>query len=223
MTVIDALAQPRPRHAAFEDGRGQIKMGIKVLDPADWIEPDEFYAPHLLEKERLLDARHGDVFAALPGSEDAQKEVLTRLTDYMTGCWPDLVEADDHEIRVKPTGRSYPWSRGGGSTEPLAPLDLAGRLVQEDLCVMEKHDDGYRLVAASLCFPSRWRLADKVGKPMAQIHGPVPSYAEKLRRPVDRLFDRLEAGKPVWRINWSVVYRTSFSPVVMVKVTGTSR
>ena len=205
MTVIDALAQPRPRHAAFEDGRGQIKMGIKVLDPKDWIEPDEFYADHLLQKERLLDTRHGDVFAALPGSEPAQAEVLARLADHMAEHWPDLVAVDDDRISVKPADRSYPWRRDGTGTGPLAPLDLAGRLVQEDLCVMEPSEEGYRLIAASLCFPSRWRLADKVGKPMAAIHGPVPSYADKLRRPVDRLFARLEAGKPVWRINWSVV------------------
>ena len=36
--------------------------------------------------------------------------------------------------------------------------------------------DGYTLEAASLCFPARWRLMDKMGLPMSGIHKPVPDY-----------------------------------------------
>ena len=84
------------------------------------------------------------------------------------------------------------------------PLNLAGRLVQEDLCLMAPGDTGYTLEAASLCFPSRWRLIDKIGKRMVDIHSPVPDYEDKLARPVDRFFDKLDINKPVWRVNWSL-------------------
>jgi hypothetical protein len=77
--------------------------------------------------------------------------------------------------------------------------------VQEDLCLLAAADDGpYRLVAATLCSPARWRLADKIGRPLAAIHAPVPGYAEALERPVDRFFGRLAAERPVWRLNWSL-------------------
>ena len=64
--------------------------------------------------------------------------------------------------------------------------------------------NGYTLEAASLCFPSRWRLAEKLGHPMTVIHEPVPGFGDKLARPVDRFFDHLHADRPVWRVNWSV-------------------
>ncbi|WP_446361091.1 heme-dependent oxidative N-demethylase family protein [Coleofasciculus chthonoplastes] len=86
-----------------------------------------------------------------------------------------------------------------------APLDLAGRLVQEDLLLMERSRQGYRLVAASLCFPLRWRLREKLGCPLTQIHAPVPGYSEKLAHPVDSVFNRLKSSHPVWRLNWSIV------------------
>ena len=86
----------------------------------------------------------------------------------------------------------------------MHPLDAAGRLVQEDLCVMVRGADGYRLEAASLCFPSHWRLHDKLGRNLAAIHAPVPHYAEELEAKVDTFFDRLRVDRPVMRRNWSI-------------------
>jgi dimethylamine monooxygenase subunit A len=86
-----------------------------------------------------------------------------------------------------------------------APLELAGRLVQEDLCLMQRGEAGYRLVAAVLCFPAHWRLADKLGRPLEAIHGPVPGFGERLAAPVDRFFASIQVARPVWRVNWSLV------------------
>jgi hypothetical protein len=65
-----------------------------------------------------------------------------------------------------------------------------------------------------LCFPNRWRLSDKLGRPMMAIHGPVPSYAERLGKPVDRFIGLLAPDRPVWRLNWSLTDDpTLFQPV----------
>jgi hypothetical protein len=84
------------------------------------------------------------------------------------------------------------------------PLETAARLVPEDLCVMRGTDAGYVLAAACVCFPSRWRLADKIGRSLAGIHAPVPGYADALGGAVDRFFGRIAADKPVWRLNWTI-------------------
>jgi hypothetical protein len=55
-----------------------------------------------------------------------------------------------------------------------------------------------------VCFPSYWRLRAKLGRPVAAIHAPVPHYADELAARVDRFLDRLPAGRPVWRRNWTV-------------------
>ena len=84
------------------------------------------------------------------------------------------------------------------------PLDIAGRLVQEDLCILQEVEGELRLTAGVLCFPNRWRLSDKLGRPMMAIHEPVPSYAERLGKPVDRFIGMLAPERPVWRLNWSL-------------------
>ena len=78
--------------------------------------------------------------------------------------------------------------------------------VQEDLCVLVPDEAGRLLfVAGSVSFPSRWRLRDKIGLPMAAVHGPVAHYAAQLARPVDAGLDRLTPERGVWRVNWNLL------------------
>jgi hypothetical protein len=88
---------------------------------------------------------------------------------------------------------------------PCDPLELAGRLVQEDLCIIQQGNEGPLFTAAVLCFPSRWRLHEKLGKPLASVHGRVPHYAERLAAPVDRFMARVKPGHIASRLNWSVL------------------
>ena len=85
-----------------------------------------------------------------------------------------------------------------------ASLEEAALKVQEDLCVLRHRDGHWRLDAGVVCFPSMWRLADKVGLPMGAVHAPVPAYAEELAQRVDRFLDRLRTDRPVWRRNWFI-------------------
>ena len=82
-------------------------------------------------------------------------------------------------------------------------LEKAGLSVQEDLCLMNRTSEGWILKAASLCFPSRWQLREKIGKNMSHIHGPVEGYEEHLSKRVNNFFDRI-GNEPVWRRNWFI-------------------
>jgi hypothetical protein len=77
--------------------------------------------------------------------------------------------------------------------------------VQEDLCIVQNREEGPVFTAASLCFPSRWRLQDKIGKPLTAVHRPVPLYAGRLAGPVDRFMRHLKSGHIVSRLNWSLL------------------
>lgn len=68
----------------------------------------------------------------------------------------------------------------------------------------EEKDVKYRLKAYAACFPSGFDTRQKLGLRLAAIHSPVPGYREKLERSMDRFFARLEVGKFVKRVNWSV-------------------
>lgn len=85
---------------------------------------------------------------------------------------------------------------------------MAGRLAQEDLCLLQLPPEAgpeteYLLSAACLCFPSRWLLSEKIGRPLTPIHDPAPDYDADLARRVNRVFAALPVERPVWRANWS--------------------
>ena len=162
----------------LDAGPPWLAMGTRGLDVAAWLLPDEDRDRDLATKADLLAERHAEVFAALPTPEvDAASAEVLDLVVAATGTSPDAA---------------------------VHPLDAAGRLVQEDLCLLIAHDGGFHLDAASLCFPSYWRLADKLGRPMVEVHGPVAHYGEELAAKVDRVLARLHPDRPVWRRNWSI-------------------
>jgi hypothetical protein len=77
--------------------------------------------------------------------------------------------------------------------------------VADDLCIMMSDADGMpRLVAAVLCSPGRWRLAEKIGGTMASIHVPVARYHIDLDSPVNAVLKRMNVEKPMWRTNWGI-------------------
>lgn len=184
----------------IEDGPWRLAMALRPLDPAEWIAPDEDLEVHLAEKDRLIGERQLEVFAETPGSKMAQAELLALLLTHLPSRFPEMYSHDGDMLRIG-------QNRVVDLKSPDPAALTAGRLVQEDLCILQSPAPGepYVLTAASLCFPTRWRLADKIGKPMAAIHAPVPLYADKMTRQVDRFFQHLKVEKPVWRINWSLL------------------
>jgi len=188
------------RYRPFLDGPWRLAMGLKALDLREWIEVDEHFEGQLAERRRMLDQRRGEVLGALPESAAGQAEVLELLLDHLPQRFPEHYRRTNGELANLVTGERFDlaaWRE--------APLELAGRLVQEDLCLLQRGGSAYRLVAGVLCFPSHWRLADKLGRPLAVIHEPVPGFADGLAATVDRFFANLQVARPVWRVNWSLV------------------
>jgi len=184
----------------FDGADYRMAMGLLNLDPADWIEIDATYPALMAERRRLLAENRDAVYAALPGSEDAGAELLGMLGDHLPARFPGLFARDGARLANRATGEA--WDLAGPAAPPL---EVAGRLVPEDLCLMLPGPDGAPVLAAAvLCFPNRWRLAEKIGRAMPAIHGPVALYPDKLQRPVDRFIGALSPERPVWRMNWSL-------------------
>ncbi|UBF27361.1 DUF3445 domain-containing protein [Kovacikia minuta CCNUW1] len=183
----------------FVDRSSRLSMNLKPLSFEDWIEIDENFAFYLDCKRQLLEQCYAEVFASLPETQVAQTEVLDLLLEYLLVHFPQHYCQRGNQIENLITNEV--WRIEDFSENPL---DLAGRLVQEDLCLLQLKSGRYQLNAASLCFPNHWRLHDKLGKPLAHIHEPVPGYAKDLEQPVDHLFDRLKFDHPVYRLNWGI-------------------
>ncbi|HET6466803.1 MAG TPA: DUF3445 domain-containing protein [Geminicoccaceae bacterium] len=183
----------------FMDGPYRPTMGLRNLDLADWLWLDERLAADVTERRRLVQERPDEVLAVRPGAEPACRELLEMLVAWLPRHAPAHYAAAGEALLVRATGDRV-------SAEDREPLRRAGLLVQEDLCLMGRGADGaYRLEAAHLCFPSHWRLHDKLGRPLREIHAPVPVVRDRLAEPIDRFFATLAPERPVWRANWSLV------------------
>ncbi len=174
---IDEIAWP-------VEGPPWLAMGLSRIRSEAWLLPDDRRDVELAERADLLDRSRDAVFAALDGTDGASAEVLELVTGWEREHAPELADRP-----VDPSQH---------------PLEAAGRRAQEDLVLMVPHADGYHLDGAVLCFPSHWRLRDKLGGSATAIHGPVPGYEDELAEKVDRFLDRLRPDVIVSRRNWSV-------------------
>ncbi|GGC23421.1 hypothetical protein GCM10011371_08910 [Novosphingobium marinum] len=85
-------------------------------------------------------------------------------------------------------------------------LEDAARSVWEDLCVLTRDAGGtYRLTGGAVAFPTDWRLGDKMGLTLPEVHAPIQGYAEQLAAGVDRFIENLRPGEIWGRANWFVV------------------
>jgi hypothetical protein len=191
---------PEALHLSFEPGPYRMAMGLFACPAAAWIELDERYADEMSQKRELLKRQRGDVVAVVVDSEPARRETWDVLTAHLTQEWPDWFERDGGCMRNHLTGESWALKDPG-----CDPLEAAALLVQEDLCLVKLRPEGPVLTAGVVCFPSRWRLGEKIGRPLAGVHEPVPFYGERLARPVDRFMAVVKPGHIAVRLNWSLM------------------
>ena len=163
-------------------GPPEAAMGTRGLDDARWILVDDEWAAQREASRALLRERRADVLAT--GAADAAVELGERIDRWLATHRPDLLD-DAH--RAEPD-----------------PLAAAALRVAEDLCLLTHGTDGWVLAAGCVCFPSYWRLAEKVGRALPAVHEPVPGYAGRLAGRVDAFLGRLRPGQGVWRRNWSI-------------------
>lgn len=170
-------------HLPYQAGPQKMVMGLTAIQDADWLEWDARVPAQCSERARLLAERRKDVLADTPGSEEAMAELRQVLADWLAVHRPGSVPGWD--AAEHPLATICPW-------------------VAEDFCLMRLTEEGPVLIAAILCFPSRWRLSEKIGRPMKAIHTTVPGYGETLQRPVDRFMGALKPGRLAVRFNWSI-------------------
>lgn len=164
--------------------------GVQPLDMGDWLQRDDAFAAQMALCDRLIATRRDAVYRALDGVSDAAAELLALILDHLG---PGYVR--DGDTVTRPDGVAVDL----GADDPLVS---AARLVQEDLCLLQAGPGGeHVLTGAVLCFPASWTLAEKLGRPLSAIHAPVDSYTPDMAARVQRLFDAIRPGRPLWRQN----------------------
>lgn len=171
----------------FADGHYGPRMGLAPLAPGAWLP----YAPSTAEqqrKRRLFEGAPTEVYGALPEPAPAPAAEALVL-DQVTAAAP-----------ASPATAS--WAAGWPS------LMQAALRVPDDLLLLWRPEtapsDEYRLLAASLCSPSYWRLGDKLGQPLSAIHAPVSGLPAALLQRMTQFLRQLPADRLFERRNWSV-------------------
>lgn len=189
------VLQDRLPHVPWMDPATARLPGMRPCGAEDWLRVDEAYAGQMAERDWLIATRQPLVHALLPEGRAAAAELLEAGLDL-------LARREGFSVRAaavtRPDGVVVPVDRA-------FPLITLGRLVQEDLCLMEKRGEESVLTGAILCFPASWTLGQKIGRPMTGIHAPVAQYDADLARRVQRLFDMVREGAPMERYN-ALVY-----------------
>jgi hypothetical protein len=161
----------------------RLTLGLRPLDLSGWLDIENDVDAMLAHKRRLLRSHHDEAVAVTPQGRAGSAETLELVVDWL---------------------RQHAPGRTPDADPSLHPVDAAGRLVAEDICVLSR-DAAWRLTAASVCSPSRWRLREKIGRTVAEIHAPVPEYAGWYSDAVDASLDRVSIERPVWRLNWTIL------------------
>lgn len=165
--------------------------GLQPLGDAPWLMKTDSFAGQMALRDDLIANGPHDVHALLPQAAEAADECLDVVLDHLRG---DSGYRVDDDCVTRPDGRLAAIDRA-------APLMTAGRLIQEDLCLMLPGADEYLLGGAILCFPAGWTLAEKIGRPLTAIHGPVAEYDANVARRVQRIFEGIKVDRPMWRAN----------------------
>lgn len=189
-----------PTHTPYDGTSKLFTAGLRPLDLADWTEAGPDFHAQLVEKRRLYAAIRPNVHVEEPETEAAQREVLALLAEHLPVRFPDIYRRHGNRIEID----GMDAVDVGASTPD--PLRSAALLVAEDLILMRRSDSGWRLAAGSLCFPSHWVLKEKFGRPMQEIHQPVPGFGPGTRMAdiINRMFDSLKVEQPMQRFNWSL-------------------
>ncbi|KAJ5488832.1 hypothetical protein N7539_003722, partial [Penicillium diatomitis] len=194
--------------------------GIETVDRNDLILFDNTYAERLCLRESLLQQYSTDVIGVTSETDMKIRLAVQELYSYLFATYlpkryPKLFEVAGKELAThthlknQVTGNVFPMHIAN-STPLRDALKTIAENVDEDFFILfPRRQEGtdeeiYILEAYAACFPSGFQPREKIGKKLADIHGPVPGYKQKLQKSMDRFFARLEPGRYVKRVNWGV-------------------
>lgn len=172
----------------WANGKGGYQMGLTPLELSDWckqaITPEQ-----RATKLALLRTNFSDVVQTTATSLPAQRLLASHV---------NAIHHNSRDHLVKET-------KDAVSPEDLSaarPLINAALCVPDDLCLLERHNNHYQLVAGCVTAPSYWRLADKLGKTLTAVHATVPGLNDQLGERMNTLFTSLPNNRCLSRRNW---------------------
>lgn len=197
-----------------------LHTGIESLDPHDLLLFDQTYMERLPLRQSLLREYPNDVIGITDDSNAQIRLAVQELYHYLFQTYlpcryPSqfrLYSGDVGNVVKNLVTHKTTATKIDDSISLRNALETIAENIDEDFFILLPHkqtspqgpQEVYILEAYAACFPSGFQPREKLGKKLADIHGPVPGYREKLEKSMDRFFARLETGRLVKRVNWSL-------------------
>lgn len=186
-------------------------MSIFKLDINHWLDMDKYYWHYIQEKQRIWHTYGRENIDWLPESDDACMELMETVREHMIERYPLLFTVLVDKKENGKVVRNELTKEVLDMTLPLKdhPLLYVTKMAKEDFYVVLKNpeDNMHYLVAAAVPFPGgSFGINHKIGKHLDVIHDEVPYYEEKLKKSMERWFERLDASNPVERASWYMTW-----------------
>lgn len=197
------INSPLPQQLPHMRDNSVMQMGMQVVSEQQWLEPCVDLEPFYQHKCHIRETYGNRVFASVPESQAAQRELQQLLLQHLLS---------DHDQVYGPMGNDLVHLPSGlhlrvPTDNEQDPLWQTSLWVADDLLLMQplaSQGNQYCLTAASLCSPSAWHLLEKLGNSMTRIHDPIPGIHQQLTPQIDRFLANVAPGQVVERRNWSL-------------------
>ena len=207
----------------FKNGAYKLTMGIRNLDPQDWLLIEPTYMDRINNKIKIVNNEHEDyppdkdirsssVFVT-PEAVPAIREFYDIVVNYICDKYPMYFSRDGDKVHNGITGRSIPASSTVDEKISASQyLDFLVETIEEDFIILlkdpsrENEKDGteYFFKGGVFAFAAGFDPADRFNMPLSFIHHPIPGYEEKLKLSMNRYFSRIKPGQFITRSNFSM-------------------
>ena len=174
---LTSVSDPVPRYFPLVRGVYDVAAGLRPLGAdlgngamdgrvfqvaADW--PAVRASKLACRRERA-----GKYVARADLEEAAAAALVGWFADRLMAEYPEHFERRGNHLVCRLTGDDV--DLGG---EPFAAFDSLAMQVSEDVCLVRADGDRDWLAAGHVCSPSHWGIEQKIGRPFAAVHDPVP-------------------------------------------------
>ena len=186
----------------FPDDDYKFHLRFDRGEPAEFFAPTERNAELIAERRRGLRSEAESCAAVLP-SGVALIEETAQLAHNWNGFVPLAIGAPVSDPARSEAARECAGSETGAPGKEK--LQALGEFWEADFLLLKADAEGeIRLHGGCVCFPSSWRLREKLGRPIEFIHDVVPGLNATLGPAIHRFLAGLKPGVAWLRSNWGL-------------------
>lgn len=160
----------------------RFRVGLRAGDVDSFFAPSPDHNAILALRRAVLERRPSRYVAALDNALAAVSEAAALMDPTQLGA-----------------------SFSSCASDPAALCTEIGGICEVDWVLLSPDaQEGHPVMAGVVCFPSSWSLPEKLGRPIREVHAPVPTVNVVLGRAIDSFLERLVSGEAWQRENWGL-------------------